>query len=426
MSAFDRQIGHCRRYRCPGLATRPAGPGSRSCPCATRTFPGWFAWLLVARMLGRTRPGGSGRASTTGGSCPATRWVEARITPRSGSRLAPRRPGSRDAVRAGRAEPCLSVVMPCYNEDATIADVPRAVLASPVASPRSSSSTTAPPTARRELARPTLRPTPRVRRAPPAAQPGQGRGAAHRLRRGHRGRTSIVQDADLEYDPADYAALLEPIARRPGRRRLRLALPRRPAPPRPLLLALRRQPVPDAALEHVHQPEPHRHGDLLQGLPPRGDPAHRARGGPLRLRARDHGQGRRAAAAGSTRSASPTTAAPTPRARRSAGATASAPSTASCGTRRSWPVAAGPVDRDRGGSPSAPGAGCTVPATTGSEHPYETTCDTNRHAGRPCRRAPGWSVRAWPWRPSPPTSSSSSPSTRSRATPRPRSAPTGP
>ncbi len=33
-----------------------------------------------------------------------------------------------------------------------------------------------------------------------------------------------------------------------------------------LLLALRRQSVPDDSIEHAHRPEPHRHGDLLQGF----------------------------------------------------------------------------------------------------------------------------------------------------------------
>ena len=57
------------------------------------------------------------------------------------------------------------------------------------------------------------------------------------------------------------------------------------------------------AVEHVHRPEPHRHGDLLQGVPARGDPVAHARGGPLRHRARDHRQGRAARAGASTRSA---------------------------------------------------------------------------------------------------------------------------
>ncbi len=55
-----------------------------------------------------------------------------------------------------------------------------------------------------------------------------------------------------------------------GRRRLRLPVPGRARPPRPLLPALRRQPVLTFAVQHAHGPEPHRHGDLLQGLAPRG------------------------------------------------------------------------------------------------------------------------------------------------------------
>ena len=90
----------------------------------------------------------------------------------------------------------------------------------------------------------------------------------------------------------------------------------------------------DHGVEHVHQPEPDRHGDLLQGLPPRGAPEHHARGEPLRLRAGDHGQGRRRPLAGLRGRHLLQAAAPTKRARRSAGATASGRSTASSATRR--------------------------------------------------------------------------------------------
>ena len=128
--------------------------------------------------------------------------------------------------------------------------------------------------------------------------------------------------------------------RGPGRRRLRLAVHRRD-PPRPLLLALPGQQVPHAPVQHVHQPEPDRHGGLLQGLPPRGHPGDPAQERPLRLRAGGHGQGgpvhlpgprrpARAQAAGSTRSRCRTTGGPTAKGRRSGSRTASRPCTASC------------------------------------------------------------------------------------------------
>ena len=70
----------------------------------------------------------------------------------------------------------------------------------------------------------------------------RGKGAAIRTGiGGRRGRIVLIQDADLEYDPRDFPRLLAADPRRRGRRRVRLALPRRAAP-RALLLALAGQP----------------------------------------------------------------------------------------------------------------------------------------------------------------------------------------
>ena len=215
---------------------------------------------------------------------------------------------------------CLSVVMPCYNEATTLEEITTRVLASPYVA---------------ELVIVDDGSTDDTRRSPECidddrvrvfAQPmNLGKGAA--LRRGFAESTCpyvIVQDADLEYEPAEYGRLLGPVARRHRRRRVRHAVRDVGRAPRPLLLALGGQRVPHDALQHVHRPQPHRHGDLLQGVPPRGARELRAPGGPIRLRTRDHRQGRRASGGASTRSASPTRGGPTTRARRSAGATACA------------------------------------------------------------------------------------------------------
>jgi len=103
--------------------------------------------------------------------------------------------------------PCLTVVMPCYNEAATVSEVVKQVLESPytqellIVDDGSTDGT-------RELlaafddvrVRVLLQPT------------NQGKGAA--LRRGFSEAVApyvIVQDADLEYDPQDYAEVLEPL-----------------------------------------------------------------------------------------------------------------------------------------------------------------------------------------------------------------------
>ena len=102
---------------------------------------------------------------------------------------------------------CLSVVMPCFNEQATVGVIIDAVLKSPwvgeliIVDDGSIDGT------RAILAAIT---DPRVR---VVLQPrNQGKGAA--LRRGFAAASlpfTIVQDADLEYDPVEYHRLLEPL-----------------------------------------------------------------------------------------------------------------------------------------------------------------------------------------------------------------------
>jgi SAM-dependent methyltransferase len=105
--------------------------------------------------------------------------------------------------------PCLSVVMPCFNEAERVSDALAAVLDSPfvaevVLVDDGSTDATA------KLVEAIAAAEPRVRLV---RQPcNLGKGAA--LRRGFREVRSpyvVVQDADLEYDPRDWPTLLEPL-----------------------------------------------------------------------------------------------------------------------------------------------------------------------------------------------------------------------
>ena len=102
---------------------------------------------------------------------------------------------------------CLSVVMPCFNEERTLRDAAERVLRSPYTSELvivDDGSTD------RTLEIAKAIDDPRVRVL--AQVPNQGKGAA--LRAGFAECTArfvIINDADLEYDPADYAQLLEPM-----------------------------------------------------------------------------------------------------------------------------------------------------------------------------------------------------------------------
>ncbi len=106
--------------------------------------------------------------------------------------------------------PRVSVVIPCYNERATIAEIVRLALAQPlvtevVAVDDCSGDGTREELARLEKAHARLRVVLHER--------NRGKGAA--LRTGFAraaGDVVIVQDADLEYSPSDYPALVRPIA----------------------------------------------------------------------------------------------------------------------------------------------------------------------------------------------------------------------
>ncbi|MEN9800957.1 MAG: hypothetical protein RLZ37_82 [Actinomycetota bacterium] len=102
---------------------------------------------------------------------------------------------------------CLSVVIPCFNEEHTVRDLVDQVLASPVVQEVIVVDDGSSDGSRAVLAAIS---DPRVKVL--AHERNHGKGAA--LRSGFAHATAdfvIVQDADLEYDPAEYPVLLEPL-----------------------------------------------------------------------------------------------------------------------------------------------------------------------------------------------------------------------
>ncbi len=106
-------------------------------------------------------------------------------------------------------EPCLTAVMPVYNESATVAEVVKAVLAQRpvqqlvIVDDCSRDGTW-------DQLQPLAQIEPRIKLI--RHEVNQGKGAA--LRTGIAHATSeivIIQDADLEYDPAEYCRLIAPI-----------------------------------------------------------------------------------------------------------------------------------------------------------------------------------------------------------------------
>ena len=77
----DRAIGHVRRYRKRELCTRFEQAGYEIVEARYVNLPGFFAWLLISRML-RKRPTDSGLSKLYDRRVvPITRWIESRVRP---------------------------------------------------------------------------------------------------------------------------------------------------------------------------------------------------------------------------------------------------------------------------------------------------------------------------------------------------------
>lgn len=81
MSDFDRSIGHVRRYRKRELQATFQRAGFEIADARYVNMPGFFAWLLVSRML-RKRPTDSGLSRWYDKRVvPVTRWIETAVRP---------------------------------------------------------------------------------------------------------------------------------------------------------------------------------------------------------------------------------------------------------------------------------------------------------------------------------------------------------
>ena len=130
---------------------------------------------------------------------------------------------------------------------------------------------------------------------------------------------TVIHDADLEYHPRDLLRIVAVFVEEEADAVLWLAVRRRRTAARPALPARARQPVAHVPVEPRHQPEPDRHGDVLQGGPHRPAEVDPARARTTSASSRSSRSSSRSGRRASSRCRSATRAAPTRKARRSTG-----------------------------------------------------------------------------------------------------------
>lgn len=86
-SAFDRELGHHRRYRRAGLVDVVTRAGWDVEDVYHVNLPGWFSWLLITRVL-RQRPTAGPLVTIFDRQVvPIVRWLESRVRPPFGQSL---------------------------------------------------------------------------------------------------------------------------------------------------------------------------------------------------------------------------------------------------------------------------------------------------------------------------------------------------